>query len=341
VLVRTAAFDGRFADASRHMQRVLAQERRRKLAAVPVAYGADPVVAATTHYALALWFLGDIQHAQTSARDGLARARRLGHSFALSAALTQSALFELLCRNATAGGDLAEQAASLSAEHGFAFWNAMASVLRGWASIQQGQMSEGNAVIERALAAMQATGTRFFSAFAYAFLAEGRLSVGALADGLAAADAGLAVAQTTLDRAYEPELWRLKGELLGEQSKVESSKLKVRREKIGNKKRDIAAQAEACFQRALELARASQAKSLELRAATSLAWAWQARGRAADARKLLGGVCKWFGTRAGTADLVEARALLAELGTVNSAGRPERKLQTLGSSPPRRGQVRG
>jgi len=45
-----------------------------------------------------------------------------------------------------------------------------------------------------------------------------------------------------------------------------------------------------------------------------LARAWQARGRAADARKLLGGVCKWFGTRAGTADLVEARALLAALG---------------------------
>jgi len=132
---------------------------------------------------------------------------------------------------------------------------------------------------------------------------------------LAAAEAGLAVAHATLDRAYEPELWRLKGELIQEQSKVESSKSKAGRDKGSHKRPDIAGQAEACFQRALKLARAARAKSLELRAATSLARAWQARGRGADARKLLVGVCKWFGRRAGTADLVEARALLGTLAS--------------------------
>lgn len=324
VLVRTALNDRRFTDTSRHMQRLLAHQRRRKRVAAPVRYGADPLVAATMHYALALWFLGDIERAQTSARDGLAGARELGDSFALSAALTHSALFELLCRNAAAGADRAEQAASLSAEHRFAYWNAEASVLRGWALVQQGQAREGSSAIGRALAAMQAMGTRFFSAFTYAFLAEGQLRAGALADGLAAADAGLAVAHATLDRAYEPELWRLKGELLVAQSKGEGPKpvlskaegLQGGRSKGGHQRPDIAGQAETCFQRALGLARAAQAKSLELRAATSLARAWQARGRATEARRLLGGVCKLFGARSRSADLVEARTLLSELATV-------------------------
>jgi predicted ATPase len=61
------------------------------------------------------------------------------------------------------------------------------------------------------------------------------------------------------------------------------------------------------------LARSSGAKSLELRAATSLARAWHARGRTAEARRLLGGICGWFGPRIGTADLTEARRLLGQL----------------------------
>jgi hypothetical protein len=51
-LVRTAAYDGRFADASRHMQRLREHQRRRKPAAAPFAYGADPLRAATMHYAV-------------------------------------------------------------------------------------------------------------------------------------------------------------------------------------------------------------------------------------------------------------------------------------------------
>ena len=312
VAVRTALYDGRFADASRRMQRLLARQCRQKPAAAAVAYGVDPLIAATSHSAIALWFLGYPERARTTARAAVACARECGHFLTLCAVLQQAALVDLLCRNSVEGGSLAEQAVSLSTEHGFAFWNAVASLLTGWALVQQDRASEGSAAIERALAAMQATGTRYFSAFAYAFLAEGRLRSGALTDGLTAVDAGLAVAHATLDRANEPELWRLKGELLlrveSRQSRVERARRADRR--LSTRNRD---EAERCLQRALELAREAKARSLELRAATSLARAWQARGRTADARKLLGGVCKWFGARAGTADLVEARALLSAL----------------------------
>ena len=312
VQVRTALYDGRFADASRCMPRLRVRPRGRQRVAAAVAYGADPLIAATSHFAMALWFLGYPERARTTARAAVERARASGHFFTLSAVFVQTAIVELLCRNAAEGAELARQAVSLSAEHGFAFWNAVASLLAGWALVQQGQWSEGSAAIERALSAMQATGTRFLSAFAYAFLAEGHLRAGALADGLSAADAGLAVTQATLDRAYEPELWRLKGELLLAQSKVEGARSTT---KAGRKRPDTAGQAEACFQRALVVARGSRAKSLELRAVTSLATVWQGRGCATEAHRLLGGVCKWFGARSRSADLSEARALLSKLAS--------------------------
>lgn len=71
---------------------------------------------------------------------------------------------------------------------------------------------------------------------------------------------------------------------------------------------------EACFRQAIDIARTQQAKSLELRAATSLARLWQQQGKRQDARKLLALLYGWFTEGLGTADLQEARALLDEMG---------------------------
>jgi hypothetical protein len=309
VLVRTACFDARFAETVRLMQRRLAHAQPLKRITA-TALGPEPVIVAITHLALAQWFLGEPERAQATARAALIQTRRLGHAFTLSAALTQGAMVELLAGNIGSGRERAQEAASLSAAHGFAFWSAMGSLLIGWASVREGHIAEGNEQIRAALDAMEATGTRFFIAFAYGFLAEGELRGGALAKGLSAVEAGLAVAQTSLDRAYTPELWRLKGELLLEQSKAQNEKSKGR---PGQDGKELGEQAEKCFQRALRAARATRAKSLELGAATSLAGAWHTRGRVAPARRLLADVCAWFGARATSPELIKARALLETL----------------------------
>jgi len=80
----------------------------------------------------------------------------------------------------------------------------------------------------------------------------------------------LTLADTTGERWYEPELYRLKGELLLQQSP------------------DHHVEAEACFHQAINVARSQQAKSLELRAATSLARLWQSQGKRDEARQVLG-----------------------------------------------------
>jgi predicted ATPase len=74
------------------------------------------------------------------------------------------------------------------------------------------------------------------------------------------------------------------------------------------------AEAEACFQQALDVARLQEAKSLELRAAMSLSRLWQQQGKQAEARELLVPVYGWFTEGFDTPDLLEAKVLLEELG---------------------------
>jgi predicted ATPase len=105
----------------------------------------------------------------------------------------------------------------------------------------------------------------------------------------------LTLAETTGERWYEPEMYHLKGELLLQQSS------------------DNQVEAEACFHKALDLARSQQAKSFELRAATSLARLWQSQGKRDEARQVLGDVYGWFTEGFDTADLKDAKALLDAL----------------------------
>jgi predicted ATPase len=102
-------------------------------------------------------------------------------------------------------------------------------------------------------------------------------------------------ADNTGECCYEAELHRLKGELRLQQSS------------------DNHPEAESCFHHALDIARTQQAKSLELRAATSLARLWQQQGKRQEAHDLLAPVYGWFTEGFDTADLQEAKALLDAL----------------------------
>jgi predicted ATPase len=73
------------------------------------------------------------------------------------------------------------------------------------------------------------------------------------------------------------------------------------------------AEAETWLQRALDVARRQEAKSLELRAAMSLARLWQEQGKRAEAHALLAPIYSWFTEGFDTADLQEAKALLEAL----------------------------
>ena len=123
-----------------------------------------------------------------------------------------------------------------------------------------------------------------------AYLAAGRLS-----EARDAIEGGLALATQTGQALVDAELHRLRGEIV-------------------LARRGSAAEAQALFQRALEIARSREARSHELRAATRLARLWRDQGREADARALLEPIHDWFTEGFDTADLKDAKALLEELG---------------------------
>jgi len=313
VLVRTALYDGRFTDAAAPMASLRATLAARGDAPARTCYGVDPVLAATLHYANILWCLGDVAEARATAQAGLAQAHASGNSLFVAAALGQTALVELFCRNSVAGGELAERAERLAAAEGFALWHGFAAALRGWALVQQGQVAVGCRTLEDALEVLRTTNTHLL-VYYYAFLAEGHLRAGSPAAGLAAVEAGLAVAEARLTCGYDPELWRLHGELLLAPAGAPHGPGRERVESAAPARSNAWPAAERSLRRARDLARAAQAKSLELRAATSLARAWAGRDRRDEAAACLGEICAWFAGRPETPDLAEARALLGTLG---------------------------
>ena len=126
-------------------------------------------------------------------------------------------------------------------------------------------------------------------------LAEAHGTMGQPETGLTMLAEALTLVDTTRERWYESEIYRLKGELLLQQSL------------------DHQAEAEHCFQQAITVAQNQQAKSFELRAATSLARLWQQQGKRQEAHDLLAPVYHWFTEGFDTADLQDAKVLLDEL----------------------------
>jgi predicted ATPase len=167
--------------------------------------------------------------------------------------------------------------------------------LRGWALAHQGQVKEGIEQITQGLRAHRGTGAVAQRLYFLALLAEAYDIMGQPEEGLTVLTEALTLTETTGERWHEPELRRLKGELLLQQSS------------------DNQAEAETCFHHAITIARSQQAKSLELRAATSLARLWQQQGKRQEAHDLLAPVYNWFTEGFDTADLKDAKVLLDEL----------------------------
>jgi predicted ATPase len=154
------------------------------------------------------------------------------------------------------------------------------------------------AQLRQGLQAYQATGAMVWWSYFLGLQAEAQGKGGQPTAGLLVVEDALALAGTAgAQRWYEAELYRRKGELLLAQA--------------GTRPREE--EAEACFAQALAIARYQQAKSLELRAAMSLARLWQRQGKHTDAYQLLGEVYDWFTEGFNTADLQDARVLLEAL----------------------------
>jgi predicted ATPase len=169
---------------------------------------------------------------------------------------------------------------------------------------EQGWEHEGIAQIRQGIAAFRATGAELYQPYFLALLAEAYEKAEQGEKGLAVLAEALASVDNTEERFYEAELYRLKGELL-------LASEGYRPQAVGC--REKTEEAEACFSKAIEVARKQQAKSLELRAVMSLARLWQQQGKQQEAHQLLAEIHNWFTEGFDTKDLQEAKRLIEEL----------------------------
>ncbi|HKZ50878.1 MAG TPA: hypothetical protein VJ256_03875, partial [Dehalococcoidia bacterium] len=210
-------------------------------------YGHDTGEICRCFGALTLWSLGYPDQALERIHEALALAHELSDPFIVAETLAFAAFIHQYRREAQAAQEQAEAAMALSSEQGFPHYLALGTIARGWALAEQGEIEEGIKQMRQGLAAWRATGAEVGTWF-LALLAEAYGKGEQVEEGLSAVAEALATVGKTGERFYEGEMHRLKGELLLMQGGSE-------------------AEAEACFRRAIEVARHQQAKSLELRAA--------------------------------------------------------------------------
>ena len=286
---------GAFARALEHTEQGFRLYERQMHREVVSLYGRDVGVACRYWTALALWFQGHVAQAWATNTEALDLAEELAHPYTVSMTLIRAACLGQFCREPHITRQWAEAAIPLAVEHGFLTHVAIGTILQGWALAMQGQESKGSLQIRRGLDAYQASGAEMDRPYFLALLAESDYLAGEIETGLAALHEAFGALRGGRDFFYEAELYRLQGTLLGALSKDPSKK------------------AEARFQQALDVARRQQAKSLELRAATSLAKLWQQQNKCQEALDLLVPVYSGFTAGHDTADLIDAKALLNDL----------------------------
>jgi predicted ATPase len=258
-------------------------------------------IACRSQEAHALWFLGQPDQALEKSNEALSLSQKLSRPLSLTQALAMDASLHQYVRDARKCKAQAEAAVALSNEHEFPFWGAIGSILRGWALAETNELETGIVEMRRGLAALRATGAECLLPYYLALLAALHDQAGLAQEGLNLLSEAQAAVDRNGERWWQAEIYRLKGELMLKQCRVESLQAESQME------------AETYFHRALDTARRQRAKSFELRAMLSLARLRQKQGKRAEARNRLADIYGWFTEGFGTADLQEAKTLLGEV----------------------------
>ncbi len=287
---------GEFTKAVEHADKVLElyDDAKPRHAADPTN---DPKTSASVMSSISTWMLGYPDRALRLNNETAAHARRRNHPFTLGVALMTGPHefdhrydHEDLRRRA-------EECARLGRQNNLPFlWAFLAPISYGLALIREGKLAEGIATLKGGIAFWEASGGKVRGPTYKAFIAEAMALTGDLDDALQLLDEQIAQIERPgwEERLHYAEILRLKGWMLSLKGDPEG--------------------AEQNFLASLDWARRQQAKSWELRTSTSLARLWQSQGKRQDAYELLAPIYDWFTEGFDTKDLLEAKALLAELG---------------------------
>jgi tetratricopeptide (TPR) repeat protein len=241
------------------------------------------------YLALTLTCLGELESGLHAAERGLRHSQALGDLHTINFSLCFLAAVLHFQRDTHEAMRRGTESLDLAREQGFATWIGTSQMIRGAAMISNGKREEGLAEITAGISAHSGMEAGVYQPFGISLLVNGLMAVGRFDDALGALARGFAVSEKTGERFYLAELWRLRGEALGKQGRLQ--------------------EAEESLHTAIGTARQQQARLFELRSAATLCTLLEGRHEGA-LREFLAPVYAWFGDGARGRDVEDARALL-------------------------------
>lgn len=285
---------GHLVEAREQFERIVAVRDDKHIRDLQESQGVNYLAHGHAWNSHAVWCLGYPQTALQWATAAVQLAREFAQPFNQALTITYLAMLQELRADMETFHAHAEEALVLTHEYKAPYYHAWASILAHFARAWQQTDSGSLARLRDAIRDFTETGARLRLPYYLSLLARACYKAGELEEGLAVIEQALSESLQNNERWWDTELHRLRGELMWAQGADVS---------------DI----EAAFQRAVNIAQAQQAKSLELRAATSLARLWQAISRSADAKRLLTPLVGRFTEGLDTPDWQAAQALIAQL----------------------------
>jgi DNA-binding winged helix-turn-helix (wHTH) protein/predicted ATPase len=287
---------GDIAGSRGHYNRAMALYDPSEHRALSTHFGQDLGVVVLSYRAWTLWLLGYPEAALADSDRAIATAREIGNAGTLLYALAHATRTYLWTGDHDTARPLVAEILALAEEKGAAAWRAFGMMQNGLLQVLTGEGARGAPMLVAGLAAWQSTGSTLWMPCYLSSLALAHAELARPDDARASIAEAMAAVEVSKATWSEAEVHRVAGEIA--LTAPDPS----------------AAEAEACFKRALAIAGARQTRSWELRAATSLAQLWRDQGKRREARELLAPVYGWFTQGFETLDLKEAKALLDELG---------------------------
>jgi len=240
-----------------------------------------------------LWHLGYLEQALQRIDAALDLAKTLGHPFSQALAMAYATMLFQFCRNSKLVEEWARATIDFCAEYSIGYYDNWATILHGWALVEQGSLSEGVDQMRTGLDDFRASNSEARLPYYLTLLAEAYGNKGQVKEALKHLGEALVFSEKNNDVWYDAETYRLMGDMMLQTDEAE--------------------RAGTCFQKSLDISRSQEARILELRATVSLARLWVEQNRQAKARSMLKEILEWFSEGFDFVDLKVARKLIDEL----------------------------
>ena len=257
----------------------------------------DELVVDLSFRSLTMWMLGYPDAALADAERALQEAREIDHASTLMFALWWTGLMKASGGCYTVANALGKELVALADQNSIPLYRVAGTLVQGSVLALTEKSAHAIEMITGGLSANRSMGMTYLQPFFLSLMAVAHTALGQSSEASRCIDEAMTIIKKSEERWYEAEVNRIAGEIALMAPEPDAAK------------------AQECFEQALAIARAQQAKSWELRAATSLARLWRDQGKREEARELLAPVYGWFTEGFDTLDLKEAKALLDELSS--------------------------